>query len=191
MFRAINRGLAGALVALGCGLPLAQAAPDVPDIGAVEVVKHDSGLPANWDRRGVFVEIYVRGYQDSNGDGIGDLAGLTSRLDYLKSLGVTGIWLMPVFKSEDHDHGYAVDNYREIDPDYGTLADFDRLLAEAHQRGIGIIIDYVINHSASAHPMFDDAYDHKNSPFTDWYIFKDSPQPGWTTFAGDPWREAG
>ncbi|HJW12245.1 MAG TPA: alpha-amylase family glycosyl hydrolase [Albitalea sp.] len=191
MFRTLHRRLAAALVAWGCWLPLAQAAPDVPDIGPVEVVKHDSGLPADWDRRGVFVEIYVRGYQDSNGDGIGDLAGLTSRLDYLKSLGITGIWLMPVFKSEDHDHGYAVDNYREIDPDYGTLADFDRLLAEAHKRGIGIIIDYVINHSASAHPMFDDAYDHKNSAFTDWYIFKDSPQPGWTTFAGDPWREAG
>ncbi|WP_372524379.1 alpha-amylase family glycosyl hydrolase [Piscinibacter sp.] len=193
MTHTITRWLSGALVALASWLPPAAgvAAPVVPDIGTVEVEMHDSGLPADWFRRGVFIEIYVRAYQDSDGNGIGDLAGLTSRLDYLKDLGVSGIWLMPIFKSEDHDHGYAVANYREIEPDYGTLADFDRLLVEAHKRGIGIIVDYVINHSASAHPMFDDAYDHKNSAYTDWYIFKNDTQPGWTTFAGDPWREAG
>ena len=170
--------------------PPVAAQPRPTDIGPVEVVKRDSGLPADWQRKGVFIEILVRAYQDSNGDGIGDLNGVTERLDYLKELGVSGIWLMPIFKSADRDHGYAVVNYREIEPDYGTLADLDRLLAEAHQRGIGVIVDYVINHSSSEHPAFEDAYDHKNSIYTDWYIFKDSPQKGWNTFSGDPWREA-
>ena len=167
------------------------AAPGIADVGEIEIVQRDSGLPAGWQRQGVFIEILVRAYQDSNGDGIGDLNGVTARLDYLQELGVSGIWLMPIFKSADHDHGYAVVNYRDIEPDYGTLADFDRLLAEAHKRGIGVIVDYVINHSSSEHPLFEDAYDHPNSAYGDWYLFKDTEQKGWNTFAGNPWREAG
>ncbi len=193
--RGLRSALAAMAVALGLSLaaasPARAAGPTVTDLGPVEVVKRDNGLPADWQRKGVFIEILVRAYQDSNGDGIGDLNGVTERLDYLKALGISGIWLMPIFKSSDRDHGYAVVNYREIEPDYGTLADFDRLLAEAHQRGIGVIVDYVINHSSSDHPMFEDAYDHKDSIYADWYIFKDSPQKGWNTFSGDPWREAG
>ncbi len=163
----------------------------LPDAGPVEIAPRDSGLPADWDR-GVFVEILVRAYQDSNGDGIGDLNGLTARLDYLKELGVSGIWLMPVFKSADHDHGYAVANYREIEPQYGTLADFDRLIAEAHKRGIGIIVDYVMNHSSADHPAFENAYDRpRTSRYKDWYIFSNKEMPGWNTFSGDPWREGG
>jgi alpha-amylase len=167
----------------------AQAPAVISDIGAVAVQTTDSRLAADWYRRGTFMEILVRAYQDSNGDGIGDLNGVTSRLDYLKELGITGIWLMPIFKSEDKDHGYAVANYREIEPDYGSLADFDRLLAEAHKRGIGVIVDYVINHSAASHPAFEQAYDGRKSKFNDWYIFKDEPQKGWSTFSGSPWRE--
>ena len=192
--RAFIAGAAAAMAGLLALPAVAQsaAAPARPgDIGTVEIVKRPSPLPADWAKKGVFIEIKVRSYQDSNGDGVGDLNGLTSRLDYLKSLGVSGIWLMPIFKSEDRDHGYAVMDYRAIEPDYGTLADFDRLLAEAHRRGIGIIVDYVINHSAAAHPAFESAYDHRNSPYADWYIFKDEPQPGWNTFSGSPWREAG
>ena len=180
----------GFVLALAASLP-AAGQPVPTDIGPVAVLNRDNGLPQDWQRKGVFIEILVRAYQDSNGDGIGDLNGVTARLDYLKALGVSGIWLMPIFKSADHDHGYAVVNYREIEPDYGTLADFDRLLAEAHQRGIGVIVDYVINHSSAEHPLFEDAYDHPNSVYADWYLFKDSPQKGWNTFAGDPWREAG
>jgi alpha-amylase len=188
----IRRALARAAVALSLLAPLvaAAASPALPDIGAVEAAARDTGLPKDWQRRGVFVEILVRAYQDSDADGIGDLNGVTSRLDYLKDLGVRGIWLMPVFRSEDHDHGYAVVNYRDIEPDYGTLADFDRLLAEAHKRGIGVIVDYVINHSSAAHPAFEDAYDHRDSRFADWYVFADTEQKGWNTFSGDPWREA-
>ncbi len=182
--------LLGWLLALLAAATAATAAPaPIPDLGPVPVVRRDSPLPADWARHGVFMEILVRAYQDSDGDGIGDLNGLTSRLDYLQSLGVRGLWLMPVFKSEDRDHGYAVVNYREIEPDYGTLADFDRLLAEAHKRGIGVIVDYVMNHSASGHPLFESAYDSRKSPYADWYIFSEDKPKGWNTFAGEPWRE--
>lgn len=181
-------------IALGMGVMLGGAAASaaegtIADVGKVDMIRKDSGLPANWHQKGTFVEILVRSYQDSNGDGIGDLKGLTQRLDYLKSLGITGIWLMPIFKSDDHDHGYAVANYRDIEPDYGTLADFDTLLAEAHKRGIGIIIDYVINHASAAHPIFESAYKSRKSPYRDWFIFSDKEVPGWTAYSGDPWRE--
>ena len=181
---------------LGCALAglfalnTAQAAT-ITDQGPVAIEARDSGLPEGWAQHGVFVEILVRAYQDSNGDGIGDLNGLTSRLDYLKSLGVSGIWLMPIFKSQDHDHGYHVTDFRAIEPDYGTLADFDRLIAEAHRRGIGVIIDYTLNHSSAEHPLFDAATDGKNSPYRDWYVWAKPKPSGWTTFSGDPWHEVG
>lgn len=164
----------------------AQALPPVTDIGTVRIKPKDSGLPADW-HRGAFIEIYVRAYQDSNGDGIGDLNGLISRLDYLQSLGVKGIWLMPVAASQDRDHGYAVKDYRSIEPDYGTLADFDRLLAEAHQRGIGVIMDYVINHSAAQHPAFLQSASSTTNPYRDWYRWEASAPKGWEIFGRDPW----
>ncbi|MBX3607512.1 MAG: alpha-glucosidase C-terminal domain-containing protein [Piscinibacter sp.] len=188
----LRRHAAAALLAAwawACPAAAPAQTPAIPDLGPVPVLKRDSALPPGWAQRGVFMEILVRAYQDSNGDGIGDLNGLTSRLDYLQSLGVKGLWLMPVFKSEDHDHGYAVVNYREIEPDYGTLADFDRLLAEAHKRGIGVIVDYVMNHSAAGHPLFESAYDSRKSPYADWYIFSEDRPKGWNTFSGEPWRE--
>ncbi|THD09000.1 alpha-amylase family glycosyl hydrolase [Rhodanobacter lindaniclasticus] len=116
---------------------------------------------------GVWYEIFVRSWVDTNGDGIGDLNGVTAKLDYLQSLGVSGIWLMPINPSPSY-HGYDVTDYRGINPEYGTLADFDRLLAEAHKRGIRIIMDLVINHSSSEHPWFKAARD-PASPYHDWY----------------------
>jgi hypothetical protein len=121
----------------GCGgggsspapTPAPAPAPSVlpvPEIGAVAAADPGSPLPEGW-QRGAFMEIFVRSYQDSDGDGIGDLRGLIQRLDYLKDLGIAGIWLMPVTKSQDHDHGYAVVDYRDIEPAYGTLADLDEL----------------------------------------------------------------
>jgi alpha-amylase len=184
LLRLIAAALAATALSVG-------AAPALTDLGPVETAKRDSGLAVDWARRGVFAEILVRAYQDSDGDGTGDLVGLTQRLDYLKDLGITGIWLMPVFKSADRDHGYAVMNYREIEPAYGSLAQFDTFLAEAHKRGIGVIVDYVINHSASDHPLFEDAYDNPKSPYVDWYVFKTEAQTGWTIYEGNPWREAG
>jgi glycosidase len=135
------------------------------------------------------MEIFVRSYQDSNGDGIGDLPGLIARLPYLHELGIRGLWLLPVHPSEDGDHGYAVSHYREIHPDYGTLADFDRLLAEAHALGIGVILDYVINHCASDHPLFADSASGPRSPRRDWFVWADGAHPqGWRIYDADPWR---
>jgi alpha-amylase len=173
-----------ALAALGD----ASAALDLAPVVANRV---DSGLPADWAEHANFIEVYVRGYQDSDGDGIGDLPGLVSRLDYLASLGVTGIWLMPVTESADNDHGYAVEDYRDIEDDYGTMADFETLLAEAHARGIAIIIDYVMNHSASTNPLFLDASTSPSNDKRDWYVWEDVKPQGWNTFAGDPWRNNG
>lgn len=159
------------------------------DVGSVTIQNTDSGLDPLWYKKGVFAEIFVRGFQDSNGDGKGDLKGVIKRLDYLKSLGVSGIWLMPIFQSKLHDHGYDVTNYREIEKHYGSLADFDLLIKEAHQRGIGVIVDYVINHSSASHPFFESARDLRDSPYRDWYIWSATQPEDWNTFAGDPWRQ--
>lgn len=116
---------------------------------------------------GVYYEIFVRSWYDTNGDGIGDLNGVTAKLDYLKSLGVSGIWLMPINPSPSY-HGYDVTDYYGINPQYGTLADFDRLLVAAHKRGIKVIIDLVINHTSDRHPWFTAARD-PASRYHDWY----------------------
>ncbi len=147
-----------------------------------------SAMPANWNKRAQFMEIFIRSYKDSDGDGKGDIKGLISKLDYLHSLGVTGLWLMPVYKSQDHDHGYAVTDYRAIEPDYGTMADFDDLITQAHARGIGIVLDYVMNHSAAQNPLFLDAVSSTTNARRNWYIFN-ATDPGWTGFGGSPsWR---
>jgi len=161
------------------------------DLSAVVVNDLDSGLTATWADSASFIEIYVRGYQDSDGDGIGDLQGLISRLDYLESLGITGVWLMPVTESADNDHGYAVEDYRTVESDYGSMADFETLLDEAHARGIAIIIDYVMNHAASTNPLFLDASTAAANDKRDWFVWEDVKPQGWNTFAGDPWRNNG
>jgi glycosidase len=151
----------------------------------------DSGLLADWADYANFIEIYVRGYQDSDGDGIGDFQGLISRLDYLAGLGVRGIWLMPVTESADNDHGYAVEDYREVEQEYGTMGNFEQLLSEAHTRGIAVIIDYVINHSSSTNPLFLDASTSSTNDKRDWFVWESIKPQGWNTFAGDPWRNNG
>lgn len=175
------------LFAAGCAATAPTSLQPLRDAGAVAARPASSGLPDHWDRTG-FMQIFVRSYQDSNGDGIGDLRGLISRLDYLKNLGVTGLWLMPIHPSEDGDHGYAVADYRAIDPAYGTLADFDALLTEAHRRGIGVIVDYVINHGASTHPAFVHARDVPGSPYRDWFTWLPAQPADWKIYGGNPWR---
>ena len=160
------------------------------DTSAIAAQPNDTGLPAGWER-GAFMEIYVRGYKDSDGNGSGDLRGVTASLDYLKDLGVTGLWLMPVTQSQDHDHGYAVANYRAIESDYGSLADLDELLREAHARGIGVILDYVMNHSAAQNPAFVNAASGGGNDFRDWYVWQNSKPSGWNVFGADPWRAGG
>src|SRR3954452_4659944 len=107
----------------------------------------------DWARGAVFYEVFVRSFEDSDGDGVGHLRGLTARLDYLKGLGVDALWLMPVFESPSY-HGYDTTNYEKIQPAYGTGDDFDRLLAEAHRRGMHVVVDLVLNHTSWKHPWF-------------------------------------
>jgi alpha-glucosidase len=127
----------------------------------------------NWWKNAVIYEIYPRSFQDTNGDGIGDLNGITQRLDYLKSLGVDAIWLTPCYPSPQVDFGYDISDYEAIDPQYGTMADFDRLVAEAKKRDIRVMMDMVMNHSSDKHKWFEQSRSSKNNPYRDWYVWKD------------------
>ena len=127
----------------------------------------------DWWKNAVICEIYPRSFQDSNGDGIGDLNGITQRLDYLKTLGVDAIWLSPIYPSPQVDFGYDISDYENIDPQYGTLADFDRLVAEARKRHIRILMDMVMNHSSDKHKWFEESRSSRNNPYRDWYVWQD------------------
>jgi alpha-glucosidase len=147
-----------------------------------------------WWQRGVIYQIYPRSFQDSNGDGIGDLRGVLNRLDYLAWLGVDAIWLSPIYPSPMADFGYDISNYTDIDPMFGTLADFDDLLAQAHRRGIKVILDFVPNHTSDQHPWFQESRSSRTSPKRNWYIWRD-PGPGggppnnWlSNFGGGAWE---
>jgi alpha-glucosidase len=131
-----------------------------------------------WWKHALVYEIYPRSFQDSNGDGIGDLNGITERLDYLKTLGVDAIWLSPMYPSPQVDFGYDISNYEAIDPQYGTMADFDRLVAEAKKRDIRIILDMVMNHTSDKHPWFIESASSRTNPKRDWYIWRDGKGPG-------------
>ncbi len=153
------------------------------------------GLP--WWNDRIFYEIFVRSFQDSNGDGIGDLQGLISKLDYLNDgdpnttsdLGVTGIWLMPIFESPSY-HGYDVTDYMKVEPDYGTNDDFKQLIAEAHKRGIAVIVDMVINHTSSEHPWFKDSQT-AGSEHDQWYRWSDTRPVGLGPWGEQIWYPAG
>ncbi|HEV6964941.1 alpha-amylase family glycosyl hydrolase [Roseateles sp.] len=174
------------ITALLAAAGLARAQLDVQPVPALPQA---SALPVDW-QHGVFMEIFVRGYQDSDGDGIGDLRGLIRRLDYLKKLGVSGLWLMPITASSDHDHGYATTDYRRIEPQYGTLEDFDTLIREAHKRGIGIVMDYVINHASWEFPAFQAALRDRDGPWRNWFVWNPDPGPGWDIWGKYPWYDA-
>jgi alpha-glucosidase len=127
----------------------------------------------DWWKNAVIYEIYPRSFQDSNGDGIGDLNGITQHLDYLKDLGVDAIWLTPCYPSPQVDFGYDISDYENIDPQYGTLADFDRLVAEAGKRHIRILMDMVMNHSSDQHKWFLESRSSRTNPYRDWYMWHD------------------
>lgn len=170
--------------AAACSDGVATVYSDALDLSPVAVASPESPLPPDWYQRAVFMEIYIRGYQDSDGDGFGDFRGLTSRLDYLADLGIGGIWLMPMTESWDNDHGYAVADYRAVESNYGTREDFLAFLDAAHERGIGVIVDYVMNHSARQNPLFQDSYRSVGDK-RDWYVWRPN-NPGWRNWGGTP-----
>ncbi len=186
-----------ACLGIGLGyLSLASSATATPP-SSRPTSKPPSSSP--WWKRAVFYEVFVRSFQDSDGDGVGDIKGLIQRLDYLNDgnpktstdLGVTALWLMPIFRSGSY-HGYDTEDYRAIDPRYGTHADFKRLLKESHRRGIRVIVDYVINHTSRAHPWFKASASSASSPYRSWYVWrKDNPK--WTQpwGSGPVWHSSG
>lgn len=146
-----------------------------------------------WWQSAVLYQIYPWSFQDSDGDGIGDLRGIESRLDYLVELGVDAIWLSPIFPSPMADFGYDVADYCGIDPRFGTLADFDSLLASAHARGLKLLLDFVPNHSSDQHPWFVESRSSRDNDKRDWYIWRDpaadgGPPNNWISdFGGPAW----
>jgi len=149
--------------------------------------------PDAWWREGVLYQIYPRSFQDSGGDGHGDLAGVTTRLDHLEWLGIDGIWINPTMPSPNDDWGYDVADYTGVHPDYGTLEDLDALVAEAGRRGIRVLLDLVPNHSSDQHPWFVEALGSRDAPHRDYYVWADparggGPPNNWrSTFGGDAW----
>jgi alpha-glucosidase len=154
--------------------------------------KAASAAQPAWWQHAVFYEIYPRSFRDTNGDGIGDLNGITAGLDYLQDLGIDAIWITPFYPSPQVDFGYDISNYEDVDPQFGTLADFDRLLSEAHKRNIRVICDLVANHTSDQHPWFIESRSSRNNPKRDWYIWRDpvngGPPNNWiSTFGGPAW----
>jgi alpha-glucosidase len=147
-----------------------------------------------WWKDGIIYQIYPRSFSDSNQDGIGDMAGITARLDYLRDLGVDAIWLSPVYPSPQADFGYDVSNYVDIDPLFGSLKEYDRLIREAHKRKIHVIMDLVLNHTSDEHPWFVESRKSRNNPYRDWYIWRDpspegkEPNNWYSVFGGKAWK---
>jgi alpha-glucosidase len=137
-----------------------------------------------WWRDGIIYQIYPRSFADSNGDGIGDLPGITAKLDYLADLGIDALWLSPFYPTPDADFGYDISNYTDVDPRFGTLADFDELVSQAHQRKIRVVLDMVMNHTSDQHPWFIESRSSRDNPKRDWYIWKDATPSKSAGFGG-------
>jgi alpha-glucosidase len=153
-----------------------------------------TGAPLRWWQTAVIYEIYARSFQDSNGDGVGDLPGITGRLNYLRNLGIDAIWLSPICPSPMADFGYDISDYTDVDRLFGTLADFDTLLEAAHALGIRVLLDLVPNHTSSRHPWFLESRASRNNPKRDWYLWRDprpdgGPPNNWLSdFGGSAWE---
>ena len=151
-------------------------------------------MEKRWWKESVVYQIYPRSFCDSNGDGIGDLNGITSKLDYLKELGVDVIWLSPVYKSPNDDNGYDISDYQDIMDEFGTMEDFDRMLAAAHERGIKIMMDLVVNHTSDEHKWFIESRKSTDNPYRDYYIWRPAKEDGslpnnWgSCFSGPAWE---
>ncbi|NVK10768.1 MAG: alpha glucosidase [Gammaproteobacteria bacterium] len=151
-------------------------------------------LQSEWWRNGIIYQVYPRSFLDSNNDGIGDLNGITSKLPYIKSLGVDAVWLSPFFKSPMADFGYDVSDYRDVDPMFGDMKDFDRLIEEAHDNGLKVIIDQVYSHTSDQHAWFEESRQSRDNPKADWYVWVDTlpdgnPPNNWVSvFGGSSWK---
>ena len=158
----------------------------------------DMATKTNWYKDAVVYQIYPLSFMDANNDGIGDIRGIISKLDYIKDLGATAIWFSPLYKSPWKDYGYDIADYKSIHPAFGTMADFEELLAECHKRGLKVMMDAVFNHTSDQHEWFKAALADKNSPYRDWYIFREGkrdkngelmPPNNWTSsFTGPAWE---
>lgn len=164
-------------------------------VSSLHAQKHDVDAEGHqWWQHAVFYELYPRSFADSNNDGIGDLRGITSRMKYLQDLGIDAIWLTPCFPSPQVDFGYDVSDYQDIDPMYGTLADFDQMVREGKRRDVRIIMDFVLNHTSDQHKWFLDSKSSKTSTHRNWYIWRDGQSKGqapnnWTSnFGGSAWK---
>ncbi len=150
-------------------------------------------MEKDWWKKSVVYQIYPRSFCDSDGDGIGDLNGITGKLDYLKELGADVIWLSPVYESPNDDNGYDISDYQAVMKDFGTMADFDRMLEEIHARGMKLVMDLVVNHTSDEHPWFQESRKGKDNPYRDYYIWK-KPKEGkepnnWgSCFGGPAWE---
>ena len=151
-------------------------------------------MKKTWWKEAVVYQIYPRSFKDSNGDGIGDLNGITEKLEYLKELGIDVIWLSPVYQSPNDDNGYDISDYQAIMRDFGTMEDYDKLLARAHELGIKIMMDLVVNHTSDAHAWFVESRKSVDNPYRDFYIWRPAKADGsapnnWgSVFSGSAWE---
>lgn len=186
------------LTALSFGLldaKTVQTVCDMLNLEKGELITDEGTLEKKWWKEAVIYQIYPRSFYDSNGDGIGDLNGITEKLDYLKELGVTAIWCSPFYDSPNDDNGYDIRDYRKIMQEFGTMEDFDRLLDEIHKRDMKLIVDLVVNHTSDEHKWFQEALKSKDNPYHDYYIWQDAtdggktPPNNWLSlFKGPAWN---
>ena len=185
---------AAAVLALFASSALTKETPARANAPAQPAQPARADDPHEWWKHEAIYEIYPRSFADSNDDGIGDLNGITSKLDYLQELGIGAVWITPFFPSPQVDFGYDVSDYEQIDPMYGTLEDFDRLVAEGKKRGIRVILDLVVNHTSDQHKWFQESKSSKTSPKRDWYVWRDGkaggqPPNNWLALFGSPaWK---
>lgn len=151
-------------------------------------------MERNWWKESVVYQIYPRSFKDSNGDGIGDLQGIISKLDYVKQLGVDVIWLSPVFKSPNDDNGYDISDYRDIMDEFGTMKDWEQLIEAIHSGGMKLMMDLVVNHSSDEHSWFIESRKSRDNEYRDYYIWRDGLDNGWepnnwtSVFGGSAWQ---
>ncbi|MBR3470240.1 MAG: alpha-glucosidase [Lachnospiraceae bacterium] len=145
-------------------------------------------MSSDWYKEKSFYQIWIRSFKDGNGDGIGDLYGVYEKLEYIKSLGVDGIWFSPIYPSPNADFGYDISDYRNIHPDYGTLDEFKKVLDKAHALGLKVIMDLVVNHTSDEHPWFQESRKGKDNPYSDYYIWRDKPNNWDSLFEGKAWE---